>query len=65
MYKELLFDIDGFIEFNYGMLMLWVEQGVLLFNIVLIVEQGKVYSYVKWGWEIFIDKVIDVVNEYC
>lgn len=32
---------------------------------VLIVCVGQVYLYVSLGWEIFIDKVIVLINEYC
>ncbi|AGP86726.1 uracil-DNA glycosylase [Alteromonas mediterranea] len=65
MYKELLTDIDGFVEPNHGTLTPWAEQGVLLLNTVLTVEQGKAHSHAKWGWETFTDKVIDVVNANC
>jgi len=65
MYKELLTDIDGFVELNHGTLTSWAEQGVLLLNTVLTVEQGKAHSHAKWGWETFTDKVIDVVNANC
>ena len=65
MYKELLTDIDGFVEPNHGTLTSWAEQGVLLLNTVLTVEQGKAHSHAKWGWETFTDKVIDAVNEHC
>lgn len=49
MYKELLTDIDGFVEPNHGTLTPWAEQGVLLLNTVLTVEQGKAHSHAKWG----------------
>ena len=65
MYKELLTDIDGFVEPNHGTHTSWAEQGVLLLNTVLTVEQGKAHSHAKWGWETFTDKVIDVVNANC
>ena len=65
MYKELLTDIDGFVEPNHGTLTSWAEHGVLLLNTVLTVEQGKAHSHAKWGWETFTDKVIDVVNANC
>ena len=65
MYKELLTDINGFVEPNHGTLTQWAEQGVLLLNTVLTVEQGKAHSHAKWGWETFTDKVIDVVNANC
>ncbi|RUO76277.1 uracil-DNA glycosylase [Idiomarina seosinensis] len=41
-----------------GDLTRWAEQGVLLLNTVLTVEQGKAHSHAKWGWETFTDTVI-------
>ena len=49
----------------HGCLQSWAEQGVLLLNATLTVEQGKAGSHQKQGWETFTDKVIDVVNEQC
>ena len=40
----------------------WANQGVLLLNSVLTVEQGQAKSHHRKGWEIFTDKVISVVN---
>ena len=41
-----------------GDLSRWAEQGVLLLNTVLTVEQGKAHSHANWGWETFTDTVI-------
>jgi uracil-DNA glycosylase len=41
----------------------WAEQGVLLLNTVLTVQQAKAHSHAKLGWEIFTDKVISEINE--
>ena len=65
IYKELADDIDGFTIPNHGTLSPWAEQGVLLLNTVLTVEQGKAHSHAKLGWETFTDKVIEVVNQHC
>lgn len=65
IYKELADDIDGFSIPNHGTLSPWAEQGVLLLNTVLTVEQGKAHSHAKLGWETFTDKVIEVVNQHC
>jgi uracil-DNA glycosylase len=46
-----------------GNLTRWAEQGVLLLNSVLTVEQDKAASHQKKGWEKFTDKIISVVNE--
>ena len=41
----------------------WAEQGVLLLNSVLTVEAGKSNAHAGQGWEIFTDKIIEVVNQ--
>ncbi|WP_100912858.1 uracil-DNA glycosylase [Pseudoalteromonas spongiae] len=64
MYKELATDIDGFAIPNHGYLQSWAEQGVLLLNTVLTVEQGQAHSHKKLGWETFTDRVIAALNEH-
>lgn len=64
MYKELETDIDGFVTPNHGYLQSWAEQGVLLLNTVLTVEQGQAHSHKKLGWETFTDRVIAALNEH-
>lgn len=64
MYKELAQDIDGFDIPQHGYLQHWAEQGVLLLNTVLTVEQGKAHSHAKTGWETFTDKVIEAINQH-
>jgi len=64
IYKELAADIDGFVIPKHGTLTSWAEQGVLLLNTVLTVEQGKAHSHSKWGWETFTDAVVDAVNRH-
>lgn len=63
MYKELSQDIPGFQLPNHGYLQRWAEQGVLLLNTVLTVEQGQAHSHAKIGWETFTDKVIKVISD--
>ena len=63
IYKELAQDIPGFHIPNHGYLKSWAEQGVLLLNTVLTVEQGKAHSHANSGWEKFTDRVIDVLNQ--
>lgn len=48
-----------------GDLTKWADQGVLLLNTVLTVEAGKAGSHQNQGWEIFTDKMIEVINENC
>lgn len=63
MYKELVQDIEGFSIPDHGYLMPWAEQGVLLLNTVLTVEQGQAHSHKHLGWEQFTDRVIDEINQ--
>ncbi len=46
-----------------GSLVRWAEQGVLLLNAVLTVEEGKPESHARKGWEQFTDAVISAVNK--
>lgn len=64
IYKELLQDIEGFVVPEHGYLQSWAEQGVLLLNTVLTVEQGKAHSHAKSGWETFTDRIIEAINQY-
>lgn len=47
---------------NHGCLQHWAEQGVLLLNTSLTVEQGKAGSHASAGWQPFTDKVIEVAS---
>jgi uracil-DNA glycosylase len=60
IFKELA-DDQG-IEPRSGDLTPWANQGVLLLNTVLTVEEGKPNSHRNQGWEKFTDKIIEVVN---
>ncbi|ANS86300.1 Uracil-DNA glycosylase [Vibrio scophthalmi] len=65
MYKELAQDVEGFTIPQHGYLQSWAEQGVLLLNTVLTVEQGKAHSHAKTtGWETYTDKVISALDQY-
>ncbi len=48
---------------NSGCLQSWAEQGVLLLNAVLTVQQRQAGSHAGKGWEQFTDRVISVLNE--
>lgn len=65
IYKELANDIDGFQIPDHGYLKSWADQGILLLNTVLTVEQGMAHSHAKAGWETFTDRIIEVVNQQC
>ncbi|VFP88442.1 uracil-DNA glycosylase [Candidatus Erwinia haradaeae] len=63
IYRELINDIPSFLSPTHGYLESWAIQGVLLLNSVLTVEAGRAYSHANFGWEIFTNKVISVINQ--
>ena len=63
MYKELADDIEGFEAPTHGYLESWAQQGILMLNTVLTVEEGKAHSHAKCGWETFTDHIISQLNE--
>ncbi|AQS39941.1 Uracil-DNA glycosylase [Shewanella psychrophila] len=63
MYKELVTDIPGFKTPDHGHLSSWADQGVLMLNTVLTVEQGKAHSHAKSGWETFTTNALKQLNE--
>jgi len=63
IYKELKQDIEGFEIPSHGYLQSWAEQGVMLLNTVLTVEQGNAHSHKNLGWEKFTDRVIQKIND--
>lgn len=63
IYKELASDIPGFTIPDSGYLQKWAEQGVLLLNAVLTVRAHQANSHKGKGWEVFTDRVIELVNE--
>jgi uracil-DNA glycosylase len=65
IYKELSTDIPDFTIPQHGFLQSWAEQGVLLLNTVLTVEQAKAHSHAKIGWEQFTDTVIQQLSNHC
>lgn len=62
IYKEIQRDL-GFDIPSHGCLQSWAEQGVLLLNATLTVEQANAGSHQGKGWETFTDKVIQCLNE--
>ncbi len=65
MFKELARDLPDFRPPGHGCLTRWAEQGVLLLNTVLTVEEGLAHSHAKLGWEQFTDVVVDKLNSSC
>lgn len=62
IYKELQADL-GIPPARHGFLEHWAQQGVLLLNTSLTVEQGLAASHKGRGWERFTDAVIRLVAE--
>ena len=64
IYKEIDRDL-GIDMPAHGCLTHWADQGVLLLNSVLSVEQARAASHRGQGWERFTDSVITTVNNSC
>lgn len=63
IYKEIALEFGYIMPTDNGYLLPWAEQGVFLLNGVLTVEQGKPNSHEGFGWEVFTDKVIEVISQ--
>lgn len=61
IFKEIESDLGQAFPEN-GSLVRWAEQGVLLLNAVLTVEEGKPESHARKGWEQLTDAIISVLN---
>ncbi len=61
IFKELQEDVKRSILLS-GNLEPWAEQGVLLLNTALTVEEGKPGSHSHFGWELFTDAVIEMLS---
>ena len=61
IYKELQRDLNIPLA-KHGCLQSWAEQGVLLLNTTLTVEQGLAGAHAKAGWQRFTDCIIDCVS---
>ncbi|MBQ6630651.1 MAG: uracil-DNA glycosylase [Romboutsia sp.] len=62
IYKELKNDIGCFIP-NNGYLIPWADQGILLLNTALTVRAHEANSHKGKGWEIFTDRIIELLND--
>lgn len=63
IFKEIESDL-GIKSPENGSLVRWAEQGVLLLNAVLTVEEGLPESHARRGWEQFTDAVIAAVSAH-
>lgn len=62
IFKEIKDDL-GIDPPDHGYLLKWAEQGVLLLNTCLTVREHQANSHKGKGWEIFTDRVIELLNE--
>lgn len=62
IYLELSSDLNINLP-SHGDLTSWVNQGVFLLNSTLTVEMGKPNSHKDIGWQIFTNKVINIISE--
>lgn len=62
IYKEIKSDL-GIDQPNHGCLISWAQQGVLLLNATLTVEDGCAGAHQGKGWEQFTDEIIKAVNQ--
>ncbi len=61
IYKELVTDV-GITMPQHGCLTSWADQGVLLLNAVLSVQQGVAGAHQGKGWEQFTDQIVGALN---
>ena len=62
IYKELRTELGLYIP-NNGYLTKWAKQGVLLLNNALTVRKDMANSHKGKGWEIFTDRIAELLNE--
>ncbi len=62
IFKELKRDLNLEIP-HHGYLQHWADQGVLMLNTSLSVEQGVAGSHAKMGWQRLTDRIIQLVSE--
>lgn len=62
IYKEIYSDL-GIPPASHGYLKKWADSGVLMMNAVLTVREGQADSHKGMGWELFTDRVIELLNE--
>ena len=60
IFSELVEDLGGAIP-SHGCLQQWAQQGVLLLNTILTVRAGIPRSHEGRGWELFTDRVLELL----
>jgi uracil-DNA glycosylase len=63
IFKEVQQDTGGLppLQGHGGSLVRWAEQGVLLLNTALTVEDASPASHSKWGWEVLTDQLMEAL----
>lgn len=64
IFKEMMLDLDHNRKPQPN-LVSWAEQGVLLLNSILTVEQGKPLSHKDFGWNTFTDYILSWIDARC
>lgn len=62
IFKEMKDDL-GIDPPDHGYLLKWAQEGVLLLNTCLTVREHQANSHKGKGWEIFTDRIIELLNE--
>jgi uracil-DNA glycosylase len=62
IFKELEDDLKIKVDRSNGNLEHWANQGVFLLNTTLTVSKNEPMSHKNFGWNIFTDKVIEIIN---
>ena len=62
IFIELQNDLGCYIP-NNGYLKKWADQGVLLLNTTLTVREGQANSHSNIGWQIFTDRIIQLLSD--
>lgn len=62
IYKEMKTDL-AIDQPNHGCLISWAQQGVLLLNATLTVEEASAGAHQGKGWEQFTDHIIKTIND--
>lgn len=63
IFKEIKSDIGIQLPSNYGNLISWADQGVLMLNAILTVRAGEPSSHSSIGWQEFTNAVISKISE--
>jgi len=68
IFKEITADLGsegGRFQRGHGDLTPWAKQGVLLLNAVLTVVRHQAGSHQGLGWELFTDRIVEILDQHC